>query len=158
MKELSIQEKSQLYDVESEDEKIRKEMIFYFTEEIHQCSIKEHADKMKEFISWLEKQCEKDKLIQELGEYKVKYIQEILEKVLALKTNKAPEKIQIHFIKNDYDDWNVRGYSFLEDNQIGMTEYTRTDAFIEKEENWLINNTDITSTGIKNFCKAMKKE
>ena len=41
---------------ESEDEKIRKEMIFYFTEEIPQCSIQEHADKMKEFISWLKRQ------------------------------------------------------------------------------------------------------
>ena len=40
---------------ESEDERIRKEMIFYFTEEIPQCSIQEHADKMKEFIAWLEK-------------------------------------------------------------------------------------------------------
>lgn len=35
-------------------------------------------------------------------------------------------------------------------------EYTRTDAFIEKTVNWLINNTDITSTGIKNYRKAIK--
>lgn len=49
-----------------------------------------------------------------------------------MKANEIPEKIQIHFIKNDYDDWSVRGYSLLEDKQIGMTEYTRTDAFIEK--------------------------
>ena len=41
---------------ESEDEKIRKEMIFYFTEEIPQCSIQEHSDKMREFISWLKRQ------------------------------------------------------------------------------------------------------
>ena len=41
---------------ESEDERIRKELIFYFQEEIPQCSIQEHADKMKEFIAWLEKQ------------------------------------------------------------------------------------------------------
>lgn len=41
---------------ESEDEKIRKELIFYLQEEIPQCSIQEHADKMKEFITWLEKQ------------------------------------------------------------------------------------------------------
>lgn len=37
-------------------------------------------------------------------------------------------------------------------------EYTRTDAFIEKAVNWLINNTDITPTGIKNFRKIMKEE
>ena len=40
---------------ESEGDRIRKEMIFYFQEEIPQCSIQEHADKMKEFITWLEK-------------------------------------------------------------------------------------------------------
>lgn len=81
MKELTIEEKAKAYDealerakkaqqyddcnvclyifpelAESEDERIRKEMIFYFTEEIPQCSIQEHADKMKEFIAWLEKQ------------------------------------------------------------------------------------------------------
>ena len=43
---------------ESENERIRKEMIFYFQEEIPQCSIKEHADKMREFITWLEKKGE----------------------------------------------------------------------------------------------------
>ena len=52
----------------------------------------------------------------------------------------TPEKIQIHFIKNDYDDWSVRGYSLLEDKQMGMTEYTRTNAFIEKACEWLKSN------------------
>lgn len=84
MKELSIKEKAERYDEaikvaqrfynnsaaitkkrledifpelkDSEDEKIRKEMIFYFTEEIPQCSIQEHSDKMREFISWLKRQ------------------------------------------------------------------------------------------------------
>lgn len=41
---------------ESDDEKIRKEMIFYFQQEMPQCSIQEHADKMKEFIAWLKRQ------------------------------------------------------------------------------------------------------
>ena len=84
MKELSIEEKAKAYDEalkvlhkydganimfsqslkeemfpelkESEDDRIRKEMIFYFQEEIPQCSIQEHADKMREFISWLKRQ------------------------------------------------------------------------------------------------------
>jgi len=43
---------------ESEDERIRKELIFFLNEEILQCSIKEHADKLKEFVSYLEKQKE----------------------------------------------------------------------------------------------------
>jgi hypothetical protein len=87
MKELSIEEKAKAYDeaiekakeyfnsprtcfdieqlcnifpelTQSDDERIRKEMIFYFQEEIPQCSIQEHADKMKKFIAWLEKQGE----------------------------------------------------------------------------------------------------
>ena len=57
-----------------------------------------------------------------------------------MKANEVPEKIQIHFIKNDYDAWSVRGYSFLEDKQMGMIGYTRTDAFIEKTRNWLIEH------------------
>ena len=34
-------------------------------------------------------------------------------------------------------------------------EYIRKDAFIENTVNWLINNTDITPTGIKNYRKAV---
>lgn len=39
---------------ESEDERIRKELIFFLKKEIPQCSIKEHADKLKAFVSYLE--------------------------------------------------------------------------------------------------------
>ena len=44
----------------------------------------------------------------------------------------APKKVQIGLKINDYDDWEIQGYSFLEDKQVGMAEYTRTDVFIEK--------------------------
>jgi hypothetical protein len=73
---------------------------------------------------------------------------------------KVPEKIQIHLIKNDYDAWSVRGYSFLEDKQMGMTEYTRTDAFIEKAEKFFTekfevedynDNIDIDGSPIFNY-------
>jgi len=60
-----------------------------------------------------------------------------------MQENEVPEKIQIHFIKNDYNAWSVRGYSFLEDKQIGMTEYIRTDAFLEKAKEWFIKHTNI---------------
>ena len=43
---------------ESEDERIRKELIFFFESEIPQCSIPEHAEKMKQFIAYLERQKE----------------------------------------------------------------------------------------------------
>lgn len=56
------------------------------------------ADILQEYnrndlIDWLEKQGEKNKLIQELGEYKVKYIQETLEKASTM-NNKDNERIK----------------------------------------------------------------
>ena len=65
-RELAYNGKSFLQDLESifpelresEDERIRKELIFFLKEEIPQCSIKEHAEKLKEFVSYLENQKE----------------------------------------------------------------------------------------------------
>jgi hypothetical protein len=82
----------------------------------------------------------------------------------------APEKIQVHLIKNNYGDWSIEGYSFLEDKQIGMTEYTRTNAFIEKACAWLKSYRQDTPDGtgyiagivndktIEDFRKYMKGE
>lgn len=56
---------------ESEDEKIRGAIIDH---------LKDHN--LTEWLAWLEKQGDKDKLIEELGEYKAKYIQEVLQKHL----------------------------------------------------------------------------
>lgn len=53
-------------------------------------------------IAWLENQEDKDKLIQELGEYKVKYTQEILEKYITSMSNKDDERLRkncIHFLE-----------------------------------------------------------
>lgn len=44
----------------SKGERIRKELIFFLKEEITQCSIKEHAEKLKEFVAYLEKQKEEN--------------------------------------------------------------------------------------------------
>ena len=43
---------------DSEDEKMRKELIFFLKEEVPMCSIKEHAEKLKKFVSYLERQKE----------------------------------------------------------------------------------------------------
>ena len=86
---------------ESEEERIRKEIIRVLKGEISFTSEKEN----EKFIAWLEKQGDKNKLIQELGEYKVKYIQEVLEK--HLKTiNKDDERLRkttISFLKDFAD-------------------------------------------------------
>ena len=60
-------------------------------------------------IAWLEKQRDKDKLIQELGEYKVKYTQEVLEKCINSMSNKDDERLRktaIAFLK----DFAEQGY------------------------------------------------
>ena len=136
MKELTIEEKAKAYDEalerakainnekdvdvesgtttceyifpelkESEDEKIKKEIISilrntYWTS---------NRNRFNELVAWLEKQRDKDKLIQELGEYKVKYTQEILEKYITSMSNKDDERLRkttIAFLK----DFAEQGY------------------------------------------------
>jgi hypothetical protein len=82
---------------ESEDEKIRKSLIDMLKND-EKCYIKE--------ITWLEKQGGKDKLIRELGEYKVKYTQEVLEKRIDNMNNKDAERLRnttIAFLKDFAD-------------------------------------------------------
>ena len=90
---------------ESEDEKIRKEIISilrntYWTS---------NKNRFNELVAWLENQRDKDKLIQDLGEYKVKYTQEVLEKYVNSMSNKDDERLRktaIAFLK----DFAEQGY------------------------------------------------
>ena len=64
---------------------------------------------VEDAITWLERQGDKDKLIQELGEYKVKYTQEVLEKYINSMSNKDDERLKktaIAFLK----DFAEQGY------------------------------------------------
>ena len=90
---------------ESEDEEIRKEIISilrntYWTS---------NKNRFNELVAWIEKQRDKDKLIQDLGEYKVKYTQEVLEKYVNSMSNKDDERLRktaIAFLK----DFAEQGY------------------------------------------------
>ena len=87
---------------ESEDEKIRKEIIRFIQMEI---GIEDEIVGNK-WIAWLGKQGDKDKLIKELGEYKVKYTQEVLEKHLNSMNNKESDRLRkttIAFLKEFAD-------------------------------------------------------
>lgn len=64
--------------IESDDEKIRKELI----EKVKETPACIGFNDKNAVLAWLEKQGDKDKLIQELGEYKVKYTQEVLSQQL----------------------------------------------------------------------------
>lgn len=81
---------------ESEDERIRKELIeaikgLWDTDALPMPLTLKRKD---EWLAWLEKQEEKDKLIKELNEYKVKYMQKVLEKHINSMSNKEDERIR----------------------------------------------------------------
>ena len=91
---------------ESEDDRIKKDLIQWI-EEFPDIIWRGHYK--KDVIAWLEKQRDKDKLIQELGEYKVKYTQEVLEKYINSMSNKDNERLRktaIAFLK----DFAEQGY------------------------------------------------
>ena len=90
---------------ESKDEKIRKEIISI----LRNAYWTSNRNRFNELVAWLEKQGDKDKLIQELGEYKVKYTQEVLEKHINSMNNKDNERLRkttIAFLK----DFVEKGY------------------------------------------------
>ena len=79
---------------ESKDEKIRKALIEYFQVDGCICG----NIPTKDIRAWLEKQGNKDKLIKELGEYKVKYTQEVSSQQLEKQGEQKPaEKIEPKF-------------------------------------------------------------
>ena len=95
---------------ESDDEKMRNFIINELA--CLRATNEKDSDRYEELtnaIAWLEKQRDKDKLIQELGEYKVKYTQEVLEKYVNNKSNKDDERLRkttIAFLK----DFAEQGY------------------------------------------------
>ena len=115
---------------DSEDEKIRKEIISilrntYWTS---------NRNRFNELVAWLEKQGDKDKLIQELGEYKVKYTQEVLEKHINSMNNKDNERLRkttIAFLK----DFAEKGY----ENAVECIDWLEKQGEDKKE----INNFDV---------------
>ena len=96
---------------ESDDERIRRWIIndIRYNMNNEPLNNSEYKKKAEKAIAWLEKQGDKDKLIQELGEYKVKYTQEILEKYITSMSNKDDERLRkttIAFLK----DFVEKGY------------------------------------------------
>ena len=116
---------------ESEDEKIKKDLI-QWVDEFPDTIWRGHYK--KDIIAWLEKQGDKDKLIQELGEYKVKYTQEVLEKHINSMNNKDNERLRkttIAFLK----DFAEKGY----ENAVECIDWIEKQGEDKKE----INNFDV---------------
>ena len=93
---------------ESKDEGIREWLIGYFNQYIIDGMplVFGNGLNVKDVITWLEKQGDKDKLIRELGEYKVKYTREVLERYINSMSNKDDEKLKkttIAFLKDFAD-------------------------------------------------------
>ena len=89
---------------ESEGERVRKIITLCLEECVHSDIIRDYEK--DDVIAWLEKQGQKDKLIKELGLYKVKYTQETLEKHINSIGNKDDERLRkttISFLKDFVD-------------------------------------------------------
>ena len=116
---------------EDDDEKIKKDLI-QWVDEFPDTIWKGHYK--NDIIAWLEKQGDKDKLIQELGEYKVKYTQEVLEKHINSMNNKDDERLRkttIAFLK----DFAEKGY----ENAVECIDWIEKQGEDKKE----INNFDV---------------
>ena len=136
-------------ELKSEDEMIKKEIIEYIKTGTYH----------KKWIAWLEKLGEKDKLIRELGEYKVKYIQETLGKALTM-NNKDDERVRkttIAFLKDFADkgyenaveciDWLEKQGEQFDDNIITSSDERIRKAILEG----LIDCRDAPDLGWSNF-------
>ena len=116
---------------EDDDEKIKKDLI-QWVDEFPDTIWRGHYK--NDIIAWLEKQGDKDKLIQELGEYKVKYTQEVLEKHINSMNNKDDERLRkttIAFLK----DFAEKGY----ENAVECIDWLEKQGEDKKE----INNFDV---------------
>ena len=140
---------------ENEDERIRKKLI----EAVKGDMVVGGAKDKRRAIAWLEKQGEKDKLIHELGEYKVKYIQETLGKALTM-NNKDDERVRkttIAFLKDFADKgyenavecitWLEKQGEQFDDNIINSSDERIRKAILEG----LIDCRDAPDLGWSNF-------
>lgn len=88
---------------ESEDEKIKREIVAYINE---LADLKNEKIPTK-WLDWLEEQGKKDKLIRELSEYKVKYTQKVLQEGL---NKDAESQSQLKF---KVRDWTVDDFGYF---------------------------------------------
>ena len=119
---------------ESEDEKIKNAILNHLKKMLENSQDDVCGVRVEDAIDWLEKQRDKDKLIQELGEYKVKYTQEVLEKYINNMSNKDDERLRktaIAFLK----DFAEQGY----ENAIECIDWLEKQSEDKKE----INNFDV---------------
>ena len=108
-----------------------------------ECTIfpsKDQRDWSKFTAPWLKKERDKDKLIQELGKYKVKYIQEVLEKYINSMSNKDEERLRkttIAFLK----DFAEQGY----ENAIECIDWLKkqSESSQTNERAWLYLVSDV---------------
>ena len=154
---------------ESEDERIRKELIEHCKNQAKPyIDTGNECPQIQSWIVWIEKQRDKDKLIQELGEYKVKYTQEVLEKHINSISNKDDERLRrttIAFLK----DFAEQGYENAVEciDWIGKQGKQKPAEWSEDDEkmladacimlDWYQGNNWWKAQHIKNWLKALKQ-
>ena len=136
---------------ESEDDKIRKEIISFLRSKSGYGYMNPDEDWNfnNRWLPWLEKQSDKDKLIKELGEYKVRYTQEVLSQQIEKqdKIDKESydiaEKEKYDFVSGHFIECRKSFDVFKEDNSYWF-EYVGNDNYIGRSDNILNQKFHIT--------------
>ena len=121
---------------ESEDERIRKELIFFLKKEIPQCSIKEHADKLKAFVSYLES----------LKEPKAVDISANFEKA---------EKEKKDFVTNEFIRC-IKKVEGFNEGEAYWLEYIGDDTYVGRSDNVLNSTFNITPKELFTHFRRLK--
>lgn len=124
---------------ESYDEKIRKEIKDFFSRIMlgQENFLKEDYD-WNAWIAWIEKQGDKDKLIKELGEYKVKYTQEVLSQQLEKQGEQS---------NSDVKDYNSIDPHFVKPIDKVESKFKACDWIItNKKHIWYVDETPETTS------------
>lgn len=135
------------------DEKIRKALVKLFQDcgntDIEFCNT---GFSYQEIFAWLEKQGDKDKLIKELGEYKVKYTQEVLEKHINSMSNKDDERLRkttMAFLK----DFAEQGYENAVECIDWLEKQGETSTILSNSSN--IGNVTLSEEEQNRFAKCV---
>ena len=142
-------------ELEESEERIRKVLVDYFNryKEQEQCGIKTfYGIPTDNILAWLEKQGDKDKLIQELGEYKVKYTQEVLSQ--QLEKQEEPNPYSGTSFKYDGHVWGM----CARDNGVEIIFNGELKAFLSLEKSFIYPISSQKSLAPKSAMEAIKKE
>lgn len=142
---------------ESEDEKVRKALI----KGVESCKASGWTNfgnnvDIDVVLAWLEKQGDKDKLIKELGEYKVKYTQEVLSQQLEKQREQKPVDVNSTLINKMVADYSNTD-EYVDGNYIGKPVNCQIRAY-RQGINDALNSLKIEKQGVQKPVDKIRLE